>query len=91
MYLSPKLELEVIDVFLGSKILHFRDIGGDNFKELNNYIDTLPDRVDKNNKGVYIQIALLLRNKLEILETKGYNEEEHNAFIQKKEVNTFKV
>jgi len=84
MYLSPKLELEVIDVFLDSKILYFRDIGGDNFKVLNKYIDTLPDRIGKNNKGIYIQIALILRNKLEIFETKGYNEEEHNALIQKK-------
>ena len=84
MYLSPKLEYEVIDVFLNSKILFFRDLGGDNFKEFNKIIDTLPDRNDKNNNGVYIQVALLMRKKLEILDTKGYNEEEHNALIQKK-------
>ena len=84
MYLSPKLEYEVIDVFLNSKILFFRDLGGDNFKEFNKIIDTLPDRNNKNNNGVYIQVALLMRKKLEILDTKGYNEEEYNALLQKK-------
>ncbi len=49
MYLSPKLEYEIIDVFLNSKILFFRDLGGDNFKEFNKIIDTLPDRRGKNN------------------------------------------
>lgn len=83
MYLSPKLEYEVIDVFLNSKILFFRDLGGDNFKEFNRIIDTLPDRADKNNNGVYIQVSLLIRKKLEILDTKGYNREGHNAIIQK--------
>ncbi len=84
MYLSPKLEYEIIDVFLNSKILFFRDLGGDNFKEFNKIIDTLPDRADKNNNGVYIQVSLLIRKKLEILDTKGYNRERHNAIIQKK-------
>jgi hypothetical protein len=84
MYLSPKLEYEVIDVFLNSKILFFRDLGGDNFKEFNKIIDTLPDRKNKHNNGVYIQVSLLIRKKLEILDTKGYNREEHNAIIQKK-------
>ncbi|MBE8232442.1 MAG: DNA-binding protein [Endozoicomonadaceae bacterium] len=84
MYLSPKLEYEVIDVFLNSKILFFRDLGGDNFKKFNKIIDSLPDRNDKNNNGVYIQVAILVRQKLEIIDTKGYNEEEHNAFIQEK-------
>jgi len=84
MYLSPKLEYEVIDIFLNSKILFFRDLGGDNFKEFNKIVDCLPDRNDKNNNGVYIQVALLIRKKLEIIGTKGYNEEEHNVVIQKK-------
>lgn len=84
MYLSPKLEYEIIDVFLNSKILFFRDLGGDNFKEFNKIIDTLPDRRGKNNSGVYIQVSLLIRKKLEIFNTKGYNEEEHSAIIQRK-------
>jgi hypothetical protein len=84
MYLSPKLEYEVIDIFLNSKILFFRDLGGNNFKEFNKIVDGLPDRNDKNNNGVYIQVALLIRKKLEIIGTKGYNEEEHNAVIQRK-------
>jgi hypothetical protein len=45
-------------------------------------IDTLPDRKDKSNQGIYIQIAKQFREKLEILDTKGYNEKEHNSFIQ---------
>jgi DNA-directed RNA polymerase len=84
MYLSPKLEYEVIDIFLNSKILFFRDLGGDNFKAFNKIVDCLPDRNDKSNNGVYIQVALLIRKKLEIIGTKGYNEEEHNAVIQRK-------
>ncbi len=89
MYLSPKLEYEIIDVFLNSKILFFRDLGGDNFKEFNKIIDTLPDRRGKNNSGVYIQVSLLIRKKLEIFNTKGYNEEEHNAIIQRKRKRIF--
>ena len=45
-------------------------------------INTLSDRKDKNNHGIYIQIAKQFREKLEIIDTKGYNEEEYNAFIQ---------
>jgi len=47
-YLSPKLELEIYEVFIKSKILELRDLGGDNFILLNRAIDTLPDR--KGNK-----------------------------------------
>jgi len=83
MYLSPKLEYEIINVFLNSKILFFRDLDGDNFKEFNKIIDTLPDRRGKNNSSVYIQVSLLIRKKLEIFNTKGYNEEEHNAIFPK--------
>jgi len=82
MYLSAKLEYEVIDVFIKNRLLQWRDIGGDSFKEFNKIVDTLPDRVGKNNMGIYIQVATKIRKKLEILDTKGYNEKEHNALIQ---------
>ena len=82
IYLSPTLRLEMIDIFINQKLLQLRDIGGDSFKEFNKIVDTLPDRVGKNNMGIYIQVATKIRKKLEILDTKGYNEKEHNALIQ---------
>jgi hypothetical protein len=81
-YLSPTLKLEMYKVFINQKILFWRDIGGDSFKEFNKIIDTLPDRKDQRNTGIYIQVATQIRKKLEILGTKGYNEKEHNSLIQ---------
>ena len=63
-YLSPRFHIEVIDTFITQKVLDFRDIGGDEFKELNSLIDNLEDRVGKNNKGCYIQIAKQIREKV---------------------------
>jgi hypothetical protein len=83
-YMSPLLKLEMYEVFIENKILMWRDIGGDNFKEFNEIVDTLPDRIGQKNKGVYIQISKIIRDKLDILDTRGYNEEEHNALIQQK-------
>jgi hypothetical protein len=82
IYLSPTLRLEMIDVFINQKILFWRDVGGDNFKDFNKLVDTLPDRIGKNNTGVYVAVAKMIRTKLEILDTKGYNEKEHNSLIQ---------
>jgi hypothetical protein len=53
-YLSAKLKLEIYEIFIKSKILEFRDLGGDNYILLNKTIDTLPDRKNKNNRGIYI-------------------------------------
>jgi hypothetical protein len=83
-YLDPILKDELYEVFIENKILMWRDIGGDNFKEFNDIIDTLPDRIGRKNKGVYIQVSKIIRDKLDILDTRGYNEEEHNALVQKK-------
>jgi len=80
--LDKDLEVEIYQVFIEENLLSLRDIGGDYYKELNMVINTLPDRKDKNNHGIYIQIAKQFREKLEIIDTKGYNEEEHNAFVQ---------
>ena len=84
IYLSPTLRLEMIDIFIENKLLEWRDSGGENFKELNAIIDTLPDRIGKNNQQIYINTALLIRKKLDILDTRGYNEKDHDSFIQKK-------
>jgi len=56
--------MDVIDIFINEKILTKRDDGGDDFKELNFHLDNLPDRKDKNNKGVFIQISMKLRSKI---------------------------
>ena len=80
--LDKDLEVEIYRVFIENRLLQWRDIGGDSFKEFNKIVDTLPDRVGKNNMGIYIQVATKIRKKLEILDTKGYNEKEHNALIQ---------
>ncbi len=84
IYLSPTLRLEMIDIFLESKILEWRDIGGDNYVLLNKAIDTLPDRIDKNNWGNYIEIAKQFRKQLGLVDTLGYNAKEHTAMIQEK-------
>jgi hypothetical protein len=81
-FLSTKLELEIYEIFINQKILFWRDLGGDNFKEFNKIVDTLPDRIGKNNTGVYVSVAKMIRAKLEILDTKGYNEKEHNSLVQ---------
>ncbi|HHB92119.1 MAG TPA: DNA-binding protein [Thioploca sp.] len=84
IYLSPTLRLEMIDIFIESRILEWRDIGGDNYVLLNKAIDTLPDRIGKNNFVIHIEIAKLFREKLDLIDTKGYNAKEHTAMIQEK-------
>jgi hypothetical protein len=56
-HLDPVLKLEMYRVFIENRILFWRDLGGDNFKEFNKIVDTLPDRIGENNQGIYIQIA----------------------------------
>jgi hypothetical protein len=84
IYLSPTLRLEMIDIFLESKILEWRDIGGDNYILLNKAIDTLPDRVGKNNWSLHIEVAKQFRQRLDLVNTIGYNAKEHTAIIQEK-------
>ncbi len=68
MQLSPKFQYEVIDIFINSRILEFRDQGGNDFKRLNKLIDTLEDRTKelkpKGNRGCYIQVSKMLREKI---------------------------
>jgi hypothetical protein len=78
MYLSPKLEFEIIDVFINSKILTHRDNGGEAFKKLNT---TMKEFFEPNSFS-YSTVSLLIREKLEILSTRGYNKKEHNSQIQ---------
>jgi hypothetical protein len=83
-FLNPVLKLEMYEVFINQNILLYRDIGGDNFKEFNKVVDTLPDRIGKNNTGIYSHLSLLLREKLSIFDTRGYNKKEHDSLIQQK-------
>jgi hypothetical protein len=46
--LDKALEVRIYKTFIEDKILFFRDLGGDNFKEFNAMIDTLPDRIGQN-------------------------------------------
>ena len=64
-YLSVKFHYQVIDTFINNKILQWRDDSGDQFIALNVAIDAyLPDRQGKDNKGVFIQVAMRLKAKL---------------------------
>jgi hypothetical protein len=62
--LNNFFRMDVIDTFINERILIKRDDGGNDFKELNNYLDKLPDRKDKNNQGIFIQVAIKLREKI---------------------------
>jgi hypothetical protein len=62
--LNNFFRMDVIDTFIDEKILIKRDDGGNDFKELNIYLDKLPDRLGKNNKGIFIQTAITLREKI---------------------------
>lgn len=63
--LSPDFHAQVIKTFIEGKLLEFRDLGGTEFRELNAAMDLyLPDRQEKDNKGVYIQTAIIVRRKL---------------------------
>ena len=64
-YLSTKFHYQVIDTFINHKILKWRDESGDQFIALNLAIDAhLPGREGKDNKGLFITLAKLLKAKL---------------------------
>ena len=64
-YLSTEFHFEVIDAFINNKILEWRDVSGEEFKALNIAIDNyLPNREEKSNKGIYINVARMLLKKV---------------------------
>ncbi|RKZ39702.1 MAG: DNA-binding protein [Gammaproteobacteria bacterium] len=67
--------------------IYLSDIGGDNYIFLNKAIDSLPDRKGKNNSGIHIQIAKLFREKLDLVDTQGYNIKEAVSEIQRLRAN----
>ena len=63
--LSPQFHYDVIDTFINGKLLELRDMGGEDFKDVNTAIDAyLPEREGKSNQGIYIQISLIVRGKV---------------------------
>ena len=61
--MDADFEAEVYRVFIEEKILHYRDESGEQFKALNIIIDAyLPGREGKDNRGVYIAVATLMRD-----------------------------
>lgn len=62
--MNSDFHVMVIDVFLKQKILELRDDGGNDFKKLNHHVNNLPDRVGRNNTGVFVTVAKLLRSKI---------------------------
>lgn len=64
-YLDKDFEVEVYDTFINNKILQWRDDSGDQFIALNAAIDAyLPDRQGKDNKGLFINAAKLMKAKI---------------------------
>ena len=80
IWLDIDLKYEMYRVFIEEKILQHRDNGGNEFKELNILIDSLEQIPNKPDR--YIHIAMLIRDKLKILENRGYNQKEHDAKVQ---------
>ena len=80
-FLDVDLKYEMYDIFINSKILHWRDLGGDEYTELNKIVKMLPNSKGQKDR---IDISLAMRKKLAIFDTRGYNDKDHNAFIQEK-------
>ena len=82
--LDKDLEVAIYDVFIKSQILQYRDNGGDSFKKLNIAIDKYIPSESGNSRSQFMHIAKMLRVKLGITETKGYNEKEHHSEVKQK-------
>ena len=66
--LNPMFHAMIVDTFINQNLLQLRDQGGNDFKRLNRLIDTLEDRTKelkpKGNRGCYIQVSKMLREKI---------------------------
>jgi len=63
--LSPLFHAAVHKTFIEGKIMENREYGATEFKRLNCVLDTnLPDRVGKDNKGVFNQVAVKIRERV---------------------------
>lgn len=87
-WLDASFKVELYDTFINNKILQWRDDSGDEFINLNIAIDAyLPGREGKDNKGVFITIAKLLKAKIKPDEDSwdkaSFNQLEHRATIER--------
>lgn len=64
-YLHPKVKLHIYKVFVEQKLLFLRDLGGDNFIDLNATLTVHADDVlgKPAHKGHYIQLAKIIKEK----------------------------
>ncbi|MGL5711713.1 MAG: KilA-N domain-containing protein [Cetobacterium sp.] len=83
MWISVEFKYEVIDTFINGRILDFRALGIDYHKELNAALDTLEDRIDKDNKGVYMQTSMRIKEKVFGSFHSGWDGAEDSAEYQK--------
>lgn len=84
MWLNPEFKYEVIDTFVKKRILDFRLLGIDKHKDLNLLLDTLDDRVGKDNKGIYINTAKLINEKAKGEFGCGWDNKEDSPEIQQR-------
>ena len=85
MMMNEEFKVELIDIFIENKILEYRDGGGEAYKKLNILIDKTLTNAPKA-PWRYIYIANLTKEVIGENKPlpKGYNQEEHDAIIQKR-------
>lgn len=95
-YLDADFKLDIYDTFINHKIIQWRDDSGDEFINLNVAIDAyLSGREGKNNKGVFIQCAVRLKDKLkpdgDNWNTASYLQLERRAEVEKQLVGLLRL
>lgn len=95
-YLSTQFHYEVIDTFVNNKLFQYRDFGGDEFIALNMAIDDyLPGRDGMDNRGIYINAAKMLREKIlgKSAETKDWDsanaDQLRDRYVKEAQLKTF--
>lgn len=75
MYLSPSLKLELIKEFVQNRLLQWRDVAGEEFKQLNSQILICAEEVfgKPAHTGHYTNIAKIIRNRILPEEHLGWN------------------
>jgi hypothetical protein len=69
--ISPEFHVKVHKTFIEGKLLEFRVLGGDEFKMLNAAIAEHLPSPSGDNKGRYIQLAIMIRDKCKLLSDSG--------------------
>lgn len=89
--ISPAFHARVHHIFIEGQLLQNRLYGGEEFKRVNNAIDTYLPSQSGDNTGRYIQIAKAVRSKCEITKSENdeietWNQESANQVAQLKRV-----